>query len=112
MTNKLDITQAATFEDGQFVSSVLILGDSGTLEGLETPVPFRTTDITFHASIDNTTFKIVQDANGAVVTLCDVTPNCYRPLNSTVTKGIKFLKLERGTTVGEEIIKVIIRHVI
>lgn len=112
MTSKLDVTQSVTFIDGEFISSSINLGDNGTLEGLETPLGFKTTDITFSASIDDTTYKCVDEASGKEAILCAVSANRFRVLGSIVTKGVKFLKLKREGVIGEETIKVIIRHVI
>lgn len=111
MTAKLDITQFATFSDGELISSVINLGDSGTLEGIEAPSNFKQSNVQLRVSVDNSTFNKVVDANGSEVIVRNLAAKCYTPLNGTITKGVKFLKLERDGIVGQETLRVVIRHV-
>lgn len=110
-TIKLDTSQEVTFASSTTLSSSIRLGDSGTLEAIETSTGWNRTTLTLLASIDNTTFKKLNDAGGDRVVALEVTSNTFIAFNGAVTKGINFLKFERASSETDAItVKVIIRH--
>ncbi len=58
MTIHLDTSQVATFSEGGFLSNVITLGDSGTLEGLETSSSWKESEILLKVSTDNTSWHV------------------------------------------------------
>jgi hypothetical protein len=94
MANRLDTSQTFTFSAGEFISSVVKLGEKGVLEGIEMPASWTTSNVTFLASRSSDgTYHDIYDADGNLVT-CVVQPNSYVVLNAVVTRGVQFLKMK------------------
>jgi hypothetical protein len=109
MPLSIDASQEFIFEDGEFLSNAINLGDSGSLEGVET-TSFKKSDVIFRVSIDNTNFRVSADANNKRYFIKELGGNEHRALKGSITKGVKFVKAERKGTNGREVIKAIIRH--
>lgn len=107
---RLDTSQVATFSNGEFLSSAINLGQSGTLEGLISDEFGKTQDIHIRVSLDGVNYYNSKDADGNEYFIKDFNGNDHRALNGTITKGIKFLKLEREDTVGEYTLTAIIAY--
>jgi hypothetical protein len=90
---KLDRTQRATISAGIATSSVIDLGESGTLEAIRVPGGFKGSFITFQISDDNTTFADLYDADGSLVAVTNIQPDSYITLSGLITKGMRYVKL-------------------
>jgi hypothetical protein len=109
MTSTLGDIQQVTFSEGSFDSTIVTLGQRGTLEGIELPTLWPATDLTFKAAIDQSdTFKDIYDADGKKVT-AKTLADCFIPFSGRVTRGVNFVKLVREKNTGEYTVKIIIR---
>jgi hypothetical protein len=107
---RLDTSQIASFSEGSFLSTAIDLGQSGTLEGLLSSDFGSGSNIKFKVSLDNVNYYDSKDANGVEWFVKDMNGNDHRALNGSITKGVKFIKLERELTVGEYNITAIISY--
>ena len=110
MSGNLNTIHTATFLAGKFRSNVITLGDHSVLEGIETLSSWKETKLKFFASNDGLIFRTIFDVYGKEVSVKDVKANRYIPFNSRVTRGIKFIEIERDSVNNDETLKLVIRH--
>jgi len=95
---RLDTTQCVTISAGGFLSSVLDLGKSGTLEGITVPSAWTESDITFRVAIEeNGPYLDMMDPDGSRITACTKV-NTYMALNGIVTRGMRYVKIESSNS--------------
>lgn len=83
---------------GSNISDSFVDLGAGRLVGLATPSTFEPTTLSFVVSHDGTTSTALRDSTGLEVTVTNVTINSRFVLSPTNFLGVRYLKLQAGTT--------------